>query len=142
MGFNWCAFKRSILRVGGFNPERGPGTASRGQETDMQVRLLAAGVPGFYVPNAHVWHYVPKNRCSAEWALGRVRQTAVYSGVELSKRHRLHQWRHMLKCHWRIARNRRLLPDAQTLESRFRIEHMIERDRGILDGVVQGARQR
>lgn len=73
LGFNWAAFERDISALGGFDPARGPGspTGTTGQETDMQRRMLAAGVRGRYVSGAPVWHHVPPSKCSPEWALRR-----------------------------------------------------------------------
>jgi glycosyltransferase involved in cell wall biosynthesis len=71
MGCNWCAFASDIKEAGGFDPDYGPGSPSgrRGQETDMQRRLSDFGVVKVYVPDAEVWHYVPRERCSPKWAL-------------------------------------------------------------------------
>lgn len=73
MGCNWAAFTSDIRTAGGFNPDYGPGspTGRTGQETDMQRRLRESGVEKVYVPDARVWHYVPGERCSQEWALKR-----------------------------------------------------------------------
>jgi len=71
LGFNWAAFVEDLKNAGGFNASFGPGSGARGQETEMQMRLLAAGRRGMYVPGAMVWHYVPEHRCSAQWVLNR-----------------------------------------------------------------------
>ena len=71
LGANWAAFVGDVSKVGGFDPLRGPGTHSVGQEHEMQWRLRASGVEPVYLPDALVWHYVPKDRCSAEWLLSR-----------------------------------------------------------------------
>lgn len=71
LGFNWAAYMEDLQRAGLFNVERGPGSGARGQETDMQARLLLLGVKGQYVPKARVWHYVPATRCSPDWLLKR-----------------------------------------------------------------------
>ena len=73
LGVNWAAFAGDVRAAGGFDPSRGPGssTGSTGQETDMQRRLLAAGLSGLYVPEARVWHYIPAQRCTPAWALER-----------------------------------------------------------------------
>ncbi|HAF61798.1 MAG TPA: hypothetical protein DCK95_05685 [Anaerolineaceae bacterium] len=72
-GCNWAAFSNDIIRAGGFSPNFGPGskTNSTGQETEMQRRLLENGVKGLFIPEALVWHFVPKERCSVDWALKR-----------------------------------------------------------------------
>ncbi|GAB5536486.1 MAG: hypothetical protein Rubg2KO_27350 [Rubricoccaceae bacterium] len=73
LGFNWAAFSHHIRSAGGFNPDVGPGspTGARGQETDMQKRLRSQGVAPVDVDCARVWHYVPRNRSTVTWFLGR-----------------------------------------------------------------------
>ncbi|MEA3377273.1 MAG: hypothetical protein U9R72_13870 [Chloroflexota bacterium] len=84
LGVNWAAFVADLQATGGFNPDFGPGspTASRGQETEMQKRLWESGVKQVYVPEAKVWHYVPQDRCSPRWALGRGFQHGVERGLK------------------------------------------------------------
>jgi len=81
-GCNWAAFADDIRALGGFDARVGPGgdIGATGQETDMQVRLRAAGFQPQYVAGAMVWHYVPESRCSPEWAIGRIHRQSVYSG--------------------------------------------------------------
>jgi glycosyltransferase involved in cell wall biosynthesis len=85
MGFNWAAFADDLLRAGGFDINRGPGAASgsTGQEGEMQKRLLQHGVKGQYVPDALVWHYVPAERCDADWLIGRAHRHGVSRGIEM-----------------------------------------------------------
>jgi len=73
LGFNWAAFSHDIRSAGGFNPDVGPGspTGARGQETDMQRRLRSRGISPVDVDCARVWHYVPHNRSTVTWLLGR-----------------------------------------------------------------------
>jgi glycosyltransferase involved in cell wall biosynthesis len=73
IGCNWAAYSEDLRALGGFNPQRGPGspTGSTGQETDMQDRLLRSGLSGIYVPGAYIWHFVPENRCSPDWVIQR-----------------------------------------------------------------------
>jgi GT2 family glycosyltransferase len=82
LGFNWAAFGSDLKAVGGFDPQRGPGspTGSTGQESDMQRRLLARGLRGIYVPTAKVWHYVPRERCTPEWTIERNYRQGVERG--------------------------------------------------------------
>ena len=84
LGFNWAAFARDIRAAGGFDANRGPGspTGSTGQETDMQRRLLAAGLSGLYVPEARVWHYIAADRCSPDWAIARNYRQGVEHGKQ------------------------------------------------------------
>lgn len=85
-GCNWAAFAQDLLALGGFDPNYGPGSKSgaRGQESEMQRRLLQNGIEQIYLPQAMVWHYVPKNRCSTRWALRRAYQHGIESGLEQS----------------------------------------------------------
>jgi hypothetical protein len=84
LGFNWAAFASELKAVGGFDPNRGPGspTGSVGQEKEMQQRLLKEELKAIYVPEALVWHYVPKERCSAKWVLKRGYQSGIQAGIE------------------------------------------------------------
>lgn len=71
LGCNWSAFSSDLKACGGFDPAVGPGgyTGAAGQEGAMQMELVKHGSLGMYLPDATVWHYVPKDRCSPEWAL-------------------------------------------------------------------------
>jgi GT2 family glycosyltransferase len=84
LGFNWAAFASDLKRVGGFSPLYGPGsiTGCPGQETEAQCRLLQAGVVGRYVPDAKVWHYVPRERCSPQWVVERSYRRGIRIGFE------------------------------------------------------------
>ena len=84
LGLNWAAFSADIRRAGGFDPRFGPGaeTGSTGQETDMQVRMLRRGVEPVYVEGARVSHYVPRSRCTPEWALRRAVRDGIYKGLK------------------------------------------------------------
>ena len=83
LGANWAAWSTVLQRLGGFNPELGPGGTSgaRGQESEMQWRLRGAGVAGRYVEDALVWHWIPAERCSVAWSLSRSRQHALSTGA-------------------------------------------------------------
>lgn len=83
LGFNWAAFAGELRAAGGFNPEYGPGslTKSSGQETEMQRRLSKSGFGAVYVPDARVWHHVPKDRCAPAWAIERNYRNGVQDGL-------------------------------------------------------------
>jgi GT2 family glycosyltransferase len=82
LGFNWAAFAADLRRVGGFSERLGPGSdAGIGDESDMQRRLAAAGASAMYVPQALVYHWVPRARCSPEWALERAYRNGIRSGL-------------------------------------------------------------
>jgi GT2 family glycosyltransferase len=81
LGFNWAAFAEDLRRVGGFDERLGPGTdVGIGDESDLQRRLVAAGVTAMCVPQALVHHWVPRVRCSPEWALQREYRSGVRNG--------------------------------------------------------------
>ncbi len=84
LGCNFAAFAHDLRRCGGFDPFLGPGGPSRarGQDTAVQVNLLALGVKGRYLPEAHVWHYVPEERCTPRWLLRRKYRHAVRAGLD------------------------------------------------------------
>jgi GT2 family glycosyltransferase len=73
LGANIAIFAQTLLTEGGFNPALGVGSVGNpvGEEFDLQQRLFDKGYEGVYVPGARVWHYVPRSRCSARWALKR-----------------------------------------------------------------------
>jgi glycosyltransferase involved in cell wall biosynthesis len=83
LGANWAAFIADMNAVGGFDPSFGPGaaTGSVGQERAMQQRLLDAGLTGRYLPDAHVWHWVPRERCSPRWAVRRIYRHGISRGL-------------------------------------------------------------
>lgn len=88
LGANYGVFVEQVLRVGGFDSRLGPGANvagtegnPTGTEWDLQDRLLAAGLAAVYVPGAVVWHYVPEERCSADWTLHRVYRAKLKKGL-------------------------------------------------------------
>jgi glycosyltransferase involved in cell wall biosynthesis len=84
LGANWAAFVSDLLAVGGFDPSLGPGAESQavGQERAMQARLLGAGAKGRYVPDAEVWHWVPRERCTPRWAFQRMYRDGISRGLQ------------------------------------------------------------
>lgn len=91
LGFNWGAFAADIASAGGFDERRGPGTGALGDETTLQQRLLANGVAGFYIPDALVWHFVPRERCNPDWAASRIERVALSFGMDLRSAPRARQ---------------------------------------------------
>lgn len=72
LGFNWAAYRSTILQVGGFNILLGPGTKSGlGDEPDLHNRLQEAGARPVDVPTAVVSHYVPNTNTTISWLLQR-----------------------------------------------------------------------
>lgn len=64
------AFRREVFeRFGLFNPQLGR-VGERligGEESDLFERLSAAKCPCYYVPNAIMWHIIPKRKLSDEY---------------------------------------------------------------------------
>lgn len=89
LGCNWAANADSLIEVGGFDEQRGPGihTATMGQEASAQQRLLAAGYVGLFLPGQPVMHFIPKDRCSPEWALDRVERNGKGFGMRYAARY-------------------------------------------------------
>lgn len=89
LGFNWAAFAADIGRVGGFPEHIGPG-APRGQtigeESEVQRQLLATGLTGLYLPEAMVWHHVPKDRCTPAWVKKRCHTSGLVIGLQENDR--------------------------------------------------------
>jgi GT2 family glycosyltransferase len=87
LGFNWAAFAGPALRVGGAPADLGPGAGARyadsptGMETEMQRRMVDAGMTKRFVPQARVWHWVPKKRCSVDWTLERAHRNGISEGL-------------------------------------------------------------
>jgi GT2 family glycosyltransferase len=83
LGINWGAYLNDLQKAGGFDVRFGPGTVPRrvGQEHNMQDRLFAEGVRPVFVPEAIVWHYVPKERSSVKFALERTYQFGIRQGI-------------------------------------------------------------
>lgn len=104
LGFNWAAWASDLREQGGFDPAVGPGGASmgRGQESEMQQRLLHSQVRGQYVSQALVWHYVPTSRCSVEWSIHRVYQGGIGSALVNGGQNRL---LHIFKSVYRRSRS-------------------------------------
>jgi glycosyltransferase involved in cell wall biosynthesis len=84
LGFNWAGYASDLIGMGGFDPRYGPGSGVRGQETNMYQRLLAAGVASVFLPDAMVYHYVPRERCSPQWVLQRYRELGGKQGLDRS----------------------------------------------------------
>ena len=84
LGFNWAAFTADLRRVGGFNPNLGPGapTESLGDENEAQAKLRRGGVVAMYVPAARVWHWIPADRADPRWALRRAYRIGIQDGLE------------------------------------------------------------
>ena len=103
----------------------------------MQRRLLKLGLLGPYVPAAVVWHYVPRDRCSEQWAINRNFRHGVEGASRIAARTRplrLPPWwvigkylKGIARC---IVRSVSLDP-----ERRFAAKFHHNYDRGLLYGI-------
>lgn len=83
LGFNWAVRAESVLELGGFAEDRGPGTPIPvGDEYHMQKKLIQNFAPGRFVAAAKVWHYVPRHKCDAKWLVKRGYDYGVAKAME------------------------------------------------------------
>lgn len=136
-GFNWAMFTRDLIQTGPFNLERGPSCIATGQETDMQIRLRERGIAPRYVSAAKVWHYVPQDRCSIEWAINRAYRVSM--GLEMAKqRTNAARVRSVWKSiDWRInpkwTIRRAISRFASDEQARFQAAYKIARRQAVID---------
>ncbi len=65
-GMNWACALAEIKKIGGFDVTRGLGASAKvnvGEETDLMRRLRQDGLTTWYIPEAKVYHIVPKRKC-------------------------------------------------------------------------------
>ncbi len=76
------AFPRSLLvELGGYDHLSAYKTGGAvGEETRLQERLIQNGIPGRAIVHAKVWHWVPDDSCSPNWALRRRRRHGYTDG--------------------------------------------------------------
>ncbi len=114
-----------------------------GEETRLQQRLLAKGHKGIYVPQALVWHHVPADRCTPEWALERSYRTGLTEGiVNVRKPRRGRGFRGAPFWAWRLyfsSRIHELVGKIFGEERDLRFGYAIQRRR--VEGVLAGYRQ-
>jgi GT2 family glycosyltransferase len=69
-GGNMSVRKSAVIEAGGFDPDRGarPGEPyARGEEEELQERLVARGLEVWYEPSAQVWHHIRRDRLSVDY---------------------------------------------------------------------------
>lgn len=133
IGPNMAAFTSDVIRIGGFDERLGPGPQmlSPGEDTDVQARLLAGGVPGFYLPRAGMRHWVRAGNVTLRFACQRAERNGIYWGIALRRQRGffparyLKAWGQWLNDCWRIARwqrggELRRQARARWLEARWR----------------------
>jgi hypothetical protein len=140
LGANIAAFAPDLQDMGCFDERRGPGgtMGAQGQDSAMQIALARNGVDWMYVPEALVWHYVPRERCSPRWVLRRGYRIGMAAGLQMEGLDR-----GVLGCpNWMLRQWLKRL--ARMVVSRFDVNRP-RRFRAAYDfrhfsGVVQGAR--
>lgn len=87
LGANCAAHSSDILLAGNFNPDIGPGgrMGSGGHEYELQERLLKKGISGVYLPDAGVWHFVPRDALCFDWLKKRYYKQGLTTGLKLSR---------------------------------------------------------
>jgi glycosyltransferase involved in cell wall biosynthesis len=133
IGPNFAAFAADILNVGGYDTRLGPGRQmlSPGEDTEIQERLLAHGVSGYYVPGAAICHLVRADAVTVDFAVHRAERNGMYWGISQARRRGFfpHRWLKVygqwLNDRWRISRWLRLGDElavvrASCLEARWR----------------------
>jgi len=138
-------FAQDILDVGGFRLDLGPESGTpTDEDTDFQMRPLANGSAVVYVEDAVVWHYVPMERCTQEWAIQRHYRNClgkVLISKELPRVSRrilglpLGYWKYMVQLYLGrfLAENLAfIIPDKRM---RFRVRRWAAGVRGRLEGI-------
>lgn len=144
IGPNFAAFAADLRRVGGYDTSLGPGKhmASPGEDTEIQERLLAAGVRGYYLPDAPIAHLVRATNVTEEFALQRAERNGVYWGIRESRcavfypRRWLKTYGQWLNDHWRMRRWQKSADE----QVRFRAAFTAARWRGRWQGIALGRR--
>ncbi len=81
---NWACPAEALRQVGGFDTRLGiSGDAAvtiSGEETDLQRRLRDTGLTPFYIPDACVRHWVPREKCALAHIAGRSEGNGYYRG--------------------------------------------------------------
>ena len=142
LGPNWAAFADDLRRVGGFDPQLGPGaeTGATGQETESQFRLHRAGIDGFYVPQAMAWHFAPAKALSHEWVVERKRRHSREWGIARARRNsRLPLARYAeLRLFWARMRKERVTDITPDQRAQLRADYDVAKWQGRLEGLNLG----
>jgi len=92
-GANWAVFRQDLAKSGLFAEALGI-TASRysplGEETEIQARLIEAGIRPVYVPGAMVRHHVPRECYTARWVRRRRFRLGVTDWARTEKAEQAH----------------------------------------------------
>lgn len=145
LGGNHAVARDKLLQIGGYDLHSAGGEgeeSAMGEEYRLQQRLLDDGLKGSYNPNANVWHFVPKERCSETWAHQRFYRSGLTLGIFDSKKGAdssavfLGAPRWIWKQYWllRLKRFFSKLTNAEKYENLFKMKHEAARLKGIIDG--------
>jgi glucosyl-dolichyl phosphate glucuronosyltransferase len=69
-GGNMSMRKSAIIEAGGFDPDRGTRPEepdARGEEEELQERLVACGLEVWYEPSVRVWHHIRRERLTVDY---------------------------------------------------------------------------
>ena len=86
-----------------------------------------------------MWHYVPKERCSEEWTIQRIRQTGNFVGATIAKKVFIKRLRHDVMATARIVLYDALLntsPVSLSPARRFHLRYRREWFSGVREGIL------
>lgn len=139
LGFNWAAFASDIRAAGAYDERCGPGTSANSDEMNVQDEMLRQGVKAYYLPDAVVWHYVPKERCSVDWLLDYKRKDGKGKGIAAADRggsfcvkQKYGSWAKLQLCRLALCLPKPLLPS----DFRFHCRIKVQRLEGKLEGIA------
>src|SRR5690606_3718766 len=86
LGVNWAAKASDLKACGYFNNIFGPGSknGATGQEHEMQMRLYELKLKPIFIPDAIVWHFVPKIKSSFSWVIRRTYKNGIGFGMKIN----------------------------------------------------------
>lgn len=145
LGGHWAAFASDVKAVGGFDERRGPGSASGGQETECQWRLIYRGAVSVYLPGCTAQHHLEREHLDAPGKLRRVYRNARSLGMLDAEGQNFtisNQifWRfkhYMRRGLWSMKQSWlkfRLLAGSKDPSLRFAHDYWQKRRRGMIDG--------
>jgi glycosyltransferase involved in cell wall biosynthesis len=95
-GSNMLVRREIFARVGGFRPDLGPGRTGIAEDTEVSLRIAAAGYPLHYAPQILIRHQVPAARLTRRFFVVRNYRSGV-SWARFFPFERLHpSWKHGL----------------------------------------------
>ncbi len=90
---NWACPMEILLSCGGFNIAKGLGAQGGkvcvGEEVDLMGRLQERGWKPLYLPKAKIYHFVPRQKCTAKHIADRYEAGAFEEGAQYISKERL-----------------------------------------------------